>query len=183
MPRDTRTHTLVHSLRHESDSSPPPQSAGWVSPPSPAIYSTFFHPATVDEAHPAPPSMSSHFSPHNLTFIQERRSTLPPQHKRSFLPPSYSTRRFQRQRICCMESPGKPPQLQLTCPSIYFVPQFFTVCFHYWRIGLKPNSLGFLGKRLWLVQRERLFVGFNWRRPLVLLVFPTNGCQNCYKSS
>lgn len=39
----------------------------------------FFHPATVDEAHPAPPSTSSHFSPHNdLTFIQERRSTLPP---------------------------------------------------------------------------------------------------------
>lgn len=39
--------------------------------------------------------------------------------------------------------------------------------------------LGFHGRRLWLVQRERVFVAFDWRQPSFLLLFRPNGHQNC----
>lgn len=72
-PPKSRLHEPIHSLHRESATS----TVCWLSQPtSPAIYSTFFQPATVDEAIAAPPCMSSHFSPHNiLTFIQEKEHT------------------------------------------------------------------------------------------------------------
>lgn len=39
--------------------------------------------------------------------------------------------------------------------------------------------LGFHGRRLWLVQKERLFVAFNWRQPSFLLLFTANWHQKC----
>lgn len=42
-------------------------------------------------------------------------------------------------------------------------------------------ALGFHGRRLWLMKRERLFVAFSWRHPAFLL--STNRHQSCWKSS
>lgn len=111
----TRTSRHLHS--------PPAESAHRLRPFTPP----FFHPAAVDEAHPAPPSTSGHFSPHNdLTFIPESRSALPPPTQPPFLastPPV--TTGAQSAEWKARESHSN------TQTSIYFVPRSFAACFDY----------------------------------------------------
>lgn len=120
------------------------------------------------------------FSTQRLDFHSGKGAHTLLQHNRSFLPLPYSVHCFQRQTVSYKESPGKLLLLQLTRTSIYFVPQFFTICFCYIRISLKLNSVGFPWKKVVVgAERERLFVAFNWRQPSFLLLFTANGHQNC----
>lgn len=158
-------HEPVHSLHRESDS-PPQQSAGWVSPHLRHLLNLFFQPATVDEAHPAPPCMSSHFSPHSiLTCIQEKEhtpssNTIPLSCLFPVLPAVFNAKlsaaRKARESCSCSNSHVHQSILFHSSPLFVFIIE-----------GLALNwiVLGFHGRRLWLVQRESRFVAFNWRQP------------------
>lgn len=150
-------------------------------PTSPAIYSTFFQPATVDESHPAPPCMSSHFSPHSvLTFIQNKEHTpssstvtlscLYPPLPAVFNAKLSATWKARESRSCSNSHVHQSILFHSSSLHCVFIIE-----------GLAWNwiVLGFHGRRLWLVQRERLFVAFDWRQPSFLLLFTPNGHQNC----
>lgn len=59
------------------------------------------------------------FSTQRLDFHSREGAHSLLQHNRSFLPLPYSTRRFQCQTVCCMESPGKLFLLQLTYINLF----------------------------------------------------------------
>lgn len=200
-------HSCPHAQRHKQPPPPPSPTltptltwahtltASWVrllttstacrlsQPTSPAIYSTFFQPTTVDESHPAPPCMSSHFSPHSvLTFIQNKEHTpssctvtlscLYP------LPAVFNTKLSAtwkaRENHYCSNSHIHQ--------SILFHSSSLHCVFIIEGLAWNWIVLGFHGRRLWLVQRERLFVAFDWRQPSFLLLFTPNGHQNCWTS-
>lgn len=169
-----------HPLHNDSDFSPPPQSAGWVSPPSPAIYSTLFSTRLLLRRptlpHPARPATFLH----TTTWLSFKREGAPSllQHNRSFLPLPAGNNGTQSAAWKARESHSSSSSLKhqyiLFHGSLLFV---LIIEGSAWN----RVALGFHGRRLWLMKRERLFVAFSWRRPALLL--STNCHQSCWKSS
>lgn len=159
--KSAHTYTLAHSLHYELDTLnltvSPPWPAGWVSPPSPAIHTTVFHQATVEEARPAPPSPSSHSSFYNsLTLIQDKLgahsdspTSLSLPSIRLFLYPPLST---QNKQALMPNAPGmlhcdlnSSPMFQLQLIHPFTFSTICTVWFHFWSNDLKMDSSGFSG--------------------------------------
>lgn len=182
-PRQTPLHEPVHSLHRESAFSPTQQFAGWVSPhlwpftqpfssqllltrptlPHLACPTTFFHTKSCMQE-------KEHTSSYNTIILFCLYPTL-----LAVFNAKLSAVWKARQNRSCSNSHLRQSFLFHSSSLFVFVIEGSTWS---WIV------LGFHGRRMRLVHRERLFVAFNWRQPsFLLLLFTANGHQNCWKSS
>lgn len=153
---------LVHSLHHESHFSPPPQSAGWVSPPSTLIYSAFFPPGYCWRGPPCPTQLAQPLFSTRLDFHSRVQEHTPSSNTTalSYLCPTLPAVSLTPKSLAVRGKPGKLTWTH-TYIGIHLFHSFSLFAFIIEGLAWNWIALGFHGRRLWLVQRERLFVAFN----------------------